>query len=200
MDGKDDVHLVKDLSGSASFFIIFVIITSYRSAKKTKEVYHSHRLIIEADHLSRNQSNLLPVTIPFNEITQITEDKRGILIIRGQEGDAIAASPYLENYDKVKKILQTLHPITQPEIKNIFYKYPTLLTLLMIGCIVVIYISNNKIIVALSGGATLGIMAWLFYKINTTRQIDVDIKRNSWAIILTFAAVVAAIYYKVFVM
>jgi len=70
----------------------------------------------------------------------------------------------------------------------------------MIGCIVVIYISNNKIIVALSGGATLGIMAWLFYKINTTRQIDVDIKRNSWAIILTFAAVVAAIYYKVFVM
>jgi hypothetical protein len=103
-------------------WIIIILFTSAlmifavaKSIKAQKENYNNYLLTVGSDSLSRQQSNLPSITLFFNEITQITEDKYGDLLVKGQKNSQIIAiSAFIENYDEVKSLLQSVHPVAEP--------------------------------------------------------------------------------------
>jgi hypothetical protein len=186
-------------------WIIIILFTSAlmifavaKSIKAQKENYNNYLLTVGSDSLSRQQSNLPSITLFFNEITQITEDKYGDLLVKGQKNSQIIAiSAFIENYDEVKSLLQSVHPVAEPNTKNIFEKFRLLLLLLTLGCMAAVYISTNKIVVAVCGLSLICFMIWSFFKIRSSPQIDNKIKRTAWMMLLVAASITATVYYKV---
>jgi hypothetical protein len=95
-------------------------------------------------------------------------------------------------------LLLTIKPISSATNKSFFQKYPLLLPFVTIGLMGAVYLSNNKIVVGVSGIALTAFMVWAFYKIQTSQEIDGRIKRKSYWILLVIVSVSAIIYYKIF--
>ena len=169
-----------------------------KSIKTQKEAYNSYSLIFGNDFLSRQQNNLKSITLFFNEITQITENKFGDLIVKGQKSDhLIVISAFIEDHDEIKSALQALQPISEQNTKNIFQKYPLIAAVLPLGCMAAVYLSNNKIVVSVCGFIFIVFMLWSFFKLRSSTQIPDNVKRKAWIALLVVASVIAIIYYKV---
>jgi hypothetical protein len=171
-----------------------------RGINQQKENYYSYRLQINKDDLSRQQNGLSSITISFNDIIRITEGKLGDLHVKGRKAtDTIAISPYIENYEQVKATLQGVQIIQKSENKNLLQKSPfIILPLVAVGAMIAVYISNNKIVVALSGSFLILMMGWGFYEIRTSPQIDARVRQSSWWLLIVLISILAIIYNKVF--
>jgi len=181
------------------FFLIAIMLYAFNKAIKTqKAAYESYELTIATDYLSRKQNGLPIVTIPFSEITQITEDKNGLRVKGITKGSSIAISVFIENYLQIKDLLQSIKPISLPDPKNFLDKSPFLVALFPVALMIAVYTSNNKLIVGIAGSALIILMLWCFYKMQTTPQISKDIKSKSWMLFIVIASTIAIIYYKVF--
>jgi len=169
-----------------------------KSIKAQKEAYNSYSLTLGNNFLSRQQNNLTAITLFFNEITQITENKFGDLVVKGQKSDhLIVISAFIEDHAEIKSILQALQPITQSSTKNIFQKYPLVAAVLPLGCMAAVYLINNKIVVSICGLILIAFMLWSFLKVRSSTQIPDNVKSKAWITLLVIASVAAIIYYKV---
>jgi len=179
-------------------FVLFAYVI-IRSISRQKKIYRSYELRIGTDFLSRNQKNLQPVTLCFNDIVSVVENKHCTLIVNGKNPkDTIIISSYIENYDQIKDLLKSITPIVKKNNQNLFQKYPYVIPVLTIAAIVAIYCSNNKIVIVASGLILIGTLSWSFYKIRTAPQLDSRIKSYSWWTFVVLACVIAIVYYKVF--
>jgi hypothetical protein len=180
------------------FISALMIYAVAKSIKAQKENYNNYLLTVGSDFLSRQQSNLPAITLFFNEITQITEDKYGDLLVKGQTNNhVIAISAFIENYDEIKHRLQSLHPITRQTAKNIFEKFKLILVLLPLGCMVAVYLSTNKVVVIICGISLICFMIWSFFKIRSSSQVDNKVKRTAWMMLLVAVSIIAIVYNKV---
>ncbi len=171
----------------------------FKSIKRQREIYNSYLLTAGDDYLSRTQNGLSEITLLFSEITEITKDKYGNLLIRGQKtGQYIAVSAFLENYEEVNKLLQTVQPISQSNPKKTLQKYPLLLPLIVVSSMIAVCLSNNKVIVALSGIVFIVLIIFSFYKIRTSTLIDARIKDKSWWILIVLVSIIYMICTKIF--
>jgi len=182
--------------------ILFVVaVMTYaviKSIKTQKEAYNSYSLTLGIDFLSRQQNNLPTITLFFNEITQITEDKFGNLLVKGQKSDQTIAIPeFIEDNNKIRSILQSLQPITKQSTKKILQKYPFIPAMLSLGCMAIVYLSHNKILVAVCGLGLITFMSWSFFKIRASKQKPDNVKSKAWLVVLVVASVIAVVYYKV---
>ena len=174
----------------------------FNMLKKLKHSYLNYILTIQEDVISCTKQSFIPtISIPKSEISAIIEDQHGNLTIKGSNPKIfIYILPYLEHLDEVKLQLSAIKPITlQDRNKNIFEKFPQIL-IIMMGCMVAIYLSYNKILVAITGTITIGLLSWFFYSMQKNKQLDKKLKRNSWWVLVVLFSVIAIIYYKVFVL
>lgn len=195
---ENTINLYVSLAVTLFALVIFGYIVT-KNINQQKIIYDSFKLIVGPDYLSRTQSNLPPVTLFFHEISKITETKQGYLRIDGlQKNQFIIISPYLEEYSELKRHLQLLQPFNEQEASNIFLKIPLLLPLITIGSMAAIYISNNKIIVAVSGIILMPLLAWSFYKMRSIPQSDNPLAKNKWLLLIVLLSIMGTIYYKLF--
>ena len=180
------------------FLLVLVAYVIFKGIKRQREIYDSYLLTTGDDYLSRKQNGLSEITLLFSEITEITKDKYGNLLIKGQKaGQYIAVSAFLENYEEVNKLLQTVQPISQSNPKKILQKYPLLLPLIVVSSMIAVCLSNNKIIVAVSGIVFIVLMTFSFYKIRTSVLIDSRIKNKSLWILVVLVFIIYMIYSKI---
>jgi len=169
----------------------------YKVIKQQKNKYNSFSLDIENDYLQL-QSEGKGTTIAFKDIIEIAEDKYGNLLIKSASEPLMSISAQLESYAKVKEILNTKHGIVPLQTKDLFKKYPILLPLIVIACMVAVYVSNNKIIVGLSGISLIAIMIWGLYDVWTSPKYDAAMKKRSLWGIIVILSIGFTVYYKLF--
>jgi hypothetical protein len=189
-----DNFLNKDMIFQVGMFVVAFAVSQTWVRNRKRQIFYSYKLIIDDESITRYQSNLPDISIPLNEITRIDQMNRDILIIRGQQkGESIVISPYIENYKELRILLEAYRPATPIVYKNTFQRYPALFGVLIIASMMLMYASNNKIVIGLSSIVLLSCSGWTFYKTRTTKQIDTGIKRLAWVtlVFFFFAAFVA---------
>lgn len=179
--------------------IIGIIIFAILKAIKTQEdIYNSFVLTLTDTNISSFQKNLGVATIPFENITQISENKHGLTIKGNNKSVTMIISPSIENYDEIKNHLQCIHSIIPQVSQNIFDKNPILSSAFLLCIMIAVFTSNNKITVGICGTVLLVVMIFCLYKIQTSNLIGRDVKIKSWWLLVVIASVIAIIYYKVF--
>jgi hypothetical protein len=174
----------KDVYFLLVIFSIGFCFAYYLVNRRQKKAYYSYRLIIGADYLTRRQSELPDMTVSFKDIVAVSEYQGGLLIQSGEKGKTLIVWPYIDNYEGVKELLSSLHPIAVFDYKTLFLKYPFLLSIVMIIGMASTYISSNKIVVAIGAAVALGIMSWLYYRTRSLKHTDAGLKKSAWLYIL----------------
>ncbi|TFF36308.1 hypothetical protein [Mucilaginibacter psychrotolerans] len=183
-------------------FIIVAYFTYsfFRGSKRQRTIFDSYQLIIGDDYLQRKQSSLADKTISFNAVNSITEDKRRNLYIRGaSKEDLIYIYSYVEDYEEIRAILQSIKPITTEGPKGFLQKYSTAFILAILGLMATVYIVNNKIVVSIAGVLLIATLIWCFYKIRTSTFFDEKIKRSAWFVFFLIFCIALSMYFKLFV-
>jgi hypothetical protein len=176
-------------------FIIVFSISFLMNKKRQRQMYYSYALIVGETGLTRQQKNMPDMNISFSEITAIEEINRSFLIVKGDERNKrMLIWPYVENFDELKAVLETYRPIAPIVYKNIFQKYPLLLFLLLFAACTLVYVSNNKIVVAICAFGFSTYIGWAFYKNHTNRYAATNTKKLAWVmLIFTFFMLMAAV-------
>ena len=127
--------------------ILLMIFLIYRIVNKQKKLLETYRLIIDKNLIAREISNARPISIYFNDVTEIAKEKNGSFIIKGKSAyDIIIVPAQIENYGEVELLLKQIKPFDEKITKPFFQKYPQIISLLVIGLMAVVYISKNKIL------------------------------------------------------
>jgi hypothetical protein len=165
-----------------------------------KSAYNKYALEVGIDYITYKKDGLTAETFCFNEITKIEEDKDGNLLVYGQviKKKPIFVSVYLENYDELKNTLLSIEPITPQLPKNVLKKYPLMLPLFVAGLMACVYISYNKIIVAVSGLLLLSFLIWAFFSIRKSMPSDSPARRSLWWLPVVLFSIICIVFYKVF--
>jgi len=176
------------IGSAVTMLVIFTVVFSISflmGKKRQRQMYYSYTLIVNEIGLTRKQKNAPDMSIPFSEITAIEEIKRGFLIVKGDERNKkMLIWPYVENFDELKALLETYHPIMPIVYKNIFQKYPLLLFLLLLAACTLVYVSNNKIVVAICAFGASIYIGWAFYRTRTNKYMDTNIKKRAWVVLI----------------
>lgn len=181
--------------------IIAAVVTYgiFKSVQRQQEMFNSYELTVASDHFLRKQAGLADNKIFFADVDTIKEGKNGYLGINGPGiGNQIFISPYVENYDELKSILQSLKPIAMQNNKSLLQKYPYVPLAAVLALMGALYISQNKIVVAVSSVLLTTLLLWSFYKIRTSTLIDSRIKRTAWWGLVVLVSIVLITYYKIF--
>lgn len=59
-----------------------------------------------------------------------------------------------------------------------------------------VYTMNNKLVVALTGSVLVFLLVWSFVNIRNSKNVDTNIKRNVWWVIVVLASVIAVMVFK----
>jgi hypothetical protein len=190
---------LKAVLTSVGVMVLVLAFSIYRGITQQKIVFNSFELTIGSNYLLRKQLGLGSKTIPFEEISTITETGKGFLEVIGlKKDDSIFITPYLDGYDSVKSFLEGLKPIALQQKKSILAKYPLLPVLAVGALMVAVYTSANKIVVGLSGTLLIGLLVWSFFKTRASSLIDARTKKYIWMVWMVIASVALILYFKVF--
>jgi hypothetical protein len=191
------------LQSTIAYMVIIAVYFAYsifRGAKRQRAAFDSYQLIVGDDYLQRKQNNLADKTISFNAVTTITEDKRHNLYVRGAgKEDLIYIYNYIEDYDNIRAMLQSIMIITIEGRKGILQKYATVFSLATLGLMATLYISDNKIVTGTAGLLLIAVLVWSFYKIRTSTFLDEKMKRRAWFILFLIFCIALTVYFKLFV-
>lgn len=183
----------------AAFFLSGIMIYSInRAIKIQRDIYNSYLLTIDADNLSRRQSGLAPLTIPFNEITEITEDEYGLLVKGSIKQRQLVIPVSVENYAAIREQLQSASPLSLAGPKTLLQKNQLPVALVSVGLMAVTYISSNKTVIIVSGTVLIILMAASLYQVQASALVDKHTRLQSWWILIVIVSTIAVIYYKVF--
>jgi hypothetical protein len=123
------------------------------SISRQKKMYESYRLTISESMISRDQLFTPTIGISPLEVSQIFLNPDNGFTIKGRTTrDIIIVPGKIENYDEVKQLLEEIMPLTTVANKSFFQKYQLLFSILLVALMATVYISRNKILVALRHG------------------------------------------------
>lgn len=177
--------------------VVFVV-GIYIGLKKLQKIIESYTLTFTGTSIIREQHNTPSIEISYAEITAIVKGQDGSLSVIGNSKlNAIGIFAQIEQRERVEELLAALKPITEATTGQTFLvKYGTILALPMIGAMAGVYLSNNKIIVALCGFSIVCVFVYSFYVRRKSKNIDNQTKKSEWVSILVLLSIVAIVYYK----
>ena len=169
----------------------------YVSIKRNKEIFDSYILTIDDNSISREEINTPSIKLAFRDIKEIARNKNNSFTIRGRAArDVIFVPAQMAHYEKVEVLLSRIMPITKPATHPLKKAYLRMLPVLVIGLMLAVYLSDNKVVVVASGSLLTVQILWLFYEARRSKNIDSQTKRTVWLIIFVLASVVATIILK----
>jgi hypothetical protein len=182
------------------FFVLFLGFSLYRGLNKQKKLLASYRLTIEGNVITREQLNTEEITIYFHEIKEIIKTSPGTLTIKGfDKTDVIYVPVQIDNFDKLEAFLSELKPITLPDAAaSRKQKLKPLLSLVVLGLMITVYVSFNKILVSAAALLFSAAVIWSIYEIRKSKNVDSRTKRGVWVYLLVLASVLGVAAFKIF--
>jgi hypothetical protein len=143
------------------------------SIARQKKMYESYRLNISESTIIRIQRFTPAIRISLPEVSQITLNPDNVFTIKGRTiRDIIIVPAQIENYTEVKRLLEEIMPLTTIAKKSFFQKHQLLISILLVAFVVTVYISSNKILVALCGTAVIAALVYSFFVGIKNKNID----------------------------
>ena len=171
----------------------------YRGVNRQKTLFESYTLTITNNLITREQLNTPTISIYFNDIKEIAKYKNGSFTIKGKDTtDLIGIPSQIDDHAHLETVLQSIQTIIVREKVSFIEKYQSLAGLLTVGLMLCVYTVNNKIIVAISGTALLTLMIWSFFKIRSSKNVDIKTKKNIWWILIVLASIIGVMIMKLF--
>ena len=169
----------------------------YLSVIRQKQIFDSYRLTIDINGITREQHNTPTINISNAEVREIIKNSNGSFTIKGKSSlNVIVVPSQIDNYEKLVKSLTEIRHISTKSKEPFLQKNRELLSLLTIGSLAGVYISNDKIIVGVSGSVLLGILGYSFFEVQRSKNVDNKTKNGMWLLILVIASIIGIMYYK----
>ncbi|OOQ60324.1 hypothetical protein [Mucilaginibacter pedocola] len=181
------------------FFAVVLAFSFWRALQKQKAVYNSYLLTIDDGYIVKEQATLNTGRLKLGLIEIIEQDEFGNLFVSdAQKQSIVVVSANIESYAEVKELLGAFKPITTRKKINIFQKYWFVTVSVPCILMVVVYISDSKIIVAAAGIPLIAVMIWGIYKIRTNKHFANKSKPSIWMLLIVILSITAMVYYKLF--
>lgn len=178
-------------------FIIVFFYTIRRAVKKQKELMDSYTLVLSENMITRYQLNTPTISLYHNELKEISKTSKGIFVIKGrQPEDVIFVPAQIENHADLEERLNNILPIAQYKPKTIFEKYSIPISLLTVGLMFGVYTAKDKMLALACCIPLTAFLAWSFYKIRVSKNIDNKVRRISWWMLLVMASIIYATILK----
>ncbi|MGH2666384.1 hypothetical protein [Flavobacterium sp.] len=169
-----------------------------RGIKRQKEIFESYLLIIDNNDITREQHNTPRITISITNLNEIIKNSNGSFIIKGNSSVNVINIPsQIGDYEKLEKSLAQLKQISTKHSEPFLQKFRGLSSILAIGLMATVYISKNKIIVGICGTILLVVLAYSFFEILKSKNIDSKTKTGMWWILLVIASIISVMYFKI---
>jgi hypothetical protein len=179
--------------------VIMVVMTFslIRVIKGQKVIFETYKLIIDDVRIIRQQGNTPDITLTFSEIKSITKTSKGGLVIRGSNPlNMILVPAQLDGLSGLEQLLLENCKVQMSDSNPLMQRLLIPFTLFTLCLMAVIYISNNKIIVLISGIILLPIMIAGFIKLQTNKNIDNKTRKSSYWMILMFLIIIGIVVKK----
>ena len=99
----------------------------------------SYTLTITNNLITREQFITPTISIYFNEVSEISQQKNGTLTIKGRESsDLIVVLPQIDNYNDLIKSLEQISTVVKKDV-SFLEKYQSLTLLLTIGSMLCVH-------------------------------------------------------------
>jgi hypothetical protein len=193
----DIVYL--DPTGWIDTAIVVACVTAMMTGfgfKTQKRMFESFRLTITEDQLIREQLYTPQIAISKSDVQQIVKGKDGsFAIISDSKLNAILVPAQIDRHEELEQTLSQIKPIlVKPSSWPQYVQVPLLLAgMAILGC--GLLFEDNFIFT----GAALGMCAFLVYSFILTqrsRNIDVRLKRLSYAVFLPVLSILAVTVMK----
>jgi hypothetical protein len=165
--------------------------------KRQKKLLESYTLTLTDNSITREQLDTPAISIDFNEISEISKEGNGNLRIRGKnKADLIIVHSQIENYSMLEEALTRFQPITAKPGDPFIRAIRPFLSLVTVGLMVWFYISDNKVIVAVTGTLlSLILLSSLFFVLRS-KNVDRRTKWSSLIVIIVLASVIGVMIMK----
>lgn len=169
----------------------------FRIIKKQKEQFESYRLTIDDNGITKEQLHFPTISIATAELTEIRKNANRSFTVKGSSTfHTINIPSQIENYEKLEKLLNEIRPISMISPPALYQKLQGMLSIVVIGCIAVVYISKDKIIVSLSGTVLLAVLGYSFFVLQKSKNVDKQMKKMTWWSVLVIASIIVMMYNK----
>lgn len=166
--------------------------------KRQKKLFESYKLIFSENNVVREQVNTPIVNIPFSEIQSIVKDKKGGYAIKGKTAvETILIPAQIDNYENLETLCNQIKPIEEFQQSKFEEKYRIHFVLLTLCCMAAVYISDNKILVGVSGTILSVLLIKSFIQIRKNKNIDNKTKRSSYYRLLVLGSVIIVTIMKI---
>ncbi len=125
--------------------------TYFRNVNRLITIFGTYRLSISDKFIRRDQSNLPSITLFFDEIQSIRFQRNGNIIVKGEKKSDIISIPHEVNgYADISALIYDIAPEKVVTAESFFEKYRILTTIIPISLMLIIYVSQNKIVTWIS--------------------------------------------------
>jgi hypothetical protein len=186
-------HTVSDDSSIFTMILMSVLLAfiTYTSINRYRKMLESYRLTITEDAVTREQVNTPTITIRKDAVTKIIKASNGgFAVIGGSKLNAIGIPAQIEQHEDVERILSGIRPLTVQTAQWLQY--------LQVAAVILVFIpiclgllSENRIVLSLSGIAMCGLMILGFVIIQRSKNYDRRMKRLSYIMWIPFLAIMA---------
>ncbi len=166
----------------------------FRASKRQQELYETYRLTLDETAIVREQKTTPTIRIPINEITRITKNANSSFTIRGRnDREMIGVAPQIEDHAELERLLGRIRPFGGDVHRPLLEKYSRFSGVLTVILFALVFLSNEKTVVLLSGSLLTGLLCWSFVEIRKSKHIDARTKRSMYMVVFPLFAVLAKI-------
>lgn len=192
----------EDLFNALPFIIpIFVFalgIGIFRGLKRQKLLFQSFKLTFSENNIVREQSITPLVTIPISDIQSIIKDKKGSYTIKGKTAaETILIPAQIDNQENLEIVLNRIKPIEQLSQPTFEEKYRMPILIVMLLCMATVYVSFNKILVAICSLIVSVLLIRSSIQILKNKNIDNKTRRIGYYSLIVLASIIAVTFIKV---
>jgi hypothetical protein len=144
--------------------------------RRQRTIFESYLLTVAPDNLIRAQEHVPSIVLPYADITGITQNRNGSLLIRGRDiNQSIGVPAQLENLPALRAQLAALHPITEQEPTRNWSEL--LLMGLLLGAAALLFWADNRVVVGLAGFTATALLIRNYWVIRRSRHLDRQVQR-----------------------
>ena len=164
---------------------------------RQKRLLESYTLTLTGDAVIREQHNTPTIRIAISDITEIGRQRNGSFTIKSRNpADLIGILPQIERYEYLEQALNQIRPITVNPSQPLLVRYRYLAILTPICLLAAVYLSQNKIVVGLSGTAVTGFLVWSFFQIQRSPHLDTRTKKMGYWMLLVLVPIIGTMINK----
>ncbi len=179
------------------FLLAIIPFSLNRGIEKQIKLLKTYKLIVEPEGIRREQDHTQTVFIKNTDISEIAKNANGGFVVKGRTKYEIITVPgQINNYQQLEQLLAQLRPIMEHVKVPVIQKYGSILSIITIGLMVAVYVSETKMVVGICGAVSLLFLIYSFIEIRKNKQLDKKTRLTSWYVLLIILSISIAMYVK----